>query len=191
MSGTVQRGANSKPSAGYCGITVRVIRFIALIFVSMKARLNVMAWSFFGLALVATGMAQNRSDLAPKRIVGMEYPWFARMGALQGTVRIQATVNADGSLENVRVISGPGPLATPTKETFARWRFAGCPSGTGHCTVTFVFNFSLEGKCEISHCPTEFQVDFPDQVKVASKTFDSVIADRTGKTGGGTSRANH
>ncbi len=111
---------------------------------------------------------------AVTRIVGVEYPWFARVAVLQGTVKLAATVSREGSVTNVRVISGPKPLADAASDTFSKWQFAACPSGD--CHVELTFSFVLNGSCNAcSHCPTEFEVNLPDKVRITSKSFNGPL----------------
>src|ERR1700735_379200 len=132
-----------------------------------------------GAASAANCQEPKPPPPAPRRVVGMEYPWFARMAALQGSVELAATITPDRSVGKIQVLSGPGPLATPAIENLSKWKFTPC----GRCEARFVFSFALAGKCKISHCPTEFVVDFPDKVTVKSQTFDSAVYEEgNGKT---------
>src|SRR5260221_226744 len=102
----------------------------------------------------------------------MEYPWFAMMARLEGTVEMLATVMPDGIVREIQIISGPEPIATPSKQNLLKWRFVGCASTDG-CKVKFVYAFVLEGRCGASsRCLTEFQVDLPDHVQVKFPVFD-------------------
>jgi TonB family protein len=108
------------------------------------------------------------------RVVGMEYPWFARMGVIQGAVELGLTVLKDGTVTDVQIKSGPAPLADAAKEAISKWQFAGCTS-EGGCKAAFVFSFALTGSCYASeHCPTGFEVDLPGKAKVTSKSIRAV-----------------
>jgi len=114
--------------------------------------------------------------VSAKRIVGMEYPPFARMAVLQGKVELAAAISPDGTVKSIRVLSGPGPLASPAKETLSEWLFLGCGSQASECEVRFVFTFVLSGACTPgARCPTEFQVDLPDKVLVKAAAYNAVI----------------
>lgn len=133
--------------------------------------LMIIIWSAF-----AVRGQISQSGLAVKRVVGMEYPWFARMAVLQGTVELMATISRAGEVERIRVVSGAEPLATPAKETLSKWRFTACDSQTSECEARFVFLFVLDGSCSVSsHCPTDFAVDLPDKITVKSRVFDSPV----------------
>ncbi len=129
------------------------------------------------LACAMCGFGQApQPGISVRRIVGMEYPPFARMAVLQGKVELAATVSFDGTVKSIRVLSGPEPLASPAKETLSKWLFTGCRSQASECELRFVFTFVLSGSCTPgARCPTEFQVDLPNEVRVKSETYDSVI----------------
>jgi hypothetical protein len=115
-------------------------------------------------------------ELTLTRVVGLEYPWFARMAFLQGAVELVATISPAGNVVKIRTASGPEPLANPAREALAKWQFAGCVSRSSDCEVSFEFTFELSGTCEVgTHCPTEFQVDFPAKVSVRSKAITGAI----------------
>jgi len=135
------------------------------------------AYRLLGLFLSASAaMGQApQTEPAVKRVVGLEYPWFARMGGIQGTVELAATISQEGTVIGISVVSGPEPLATPAKDSLSKWRFTACTSPSAECKTKLVFLFVLAGTCKISHCPTEFEVDLPDKVRVKSKIFDSPI----------------
>jgi protein TonB len=42
---------------------------------------------------------------------------------VQGSVVLQAVVGTDGSIENLRVLSGPAVLATAAQQAVRQWRF--------------------------------------------------------------------
>lgn len=117
----------------------------------------------------------GHSEVRAQRIVGLEYPWFGRIVVVQGNVELAATVSRDGSVKRVRVISGAPPLAVPAKEALAQWLFIGCTSLDG-CEIQVTFTFVLSGSCDASsHCPSEFQVDLPNQVTVKAKAFKAIV----------------
>jgi TonB family protein len=146
-----------------------------------KILLYVALW-LFGTIALPLATAQGKDELIAKRVVGMEYPWLARMAVLQGTVQLEATVSKDGAPENIRITSGPEPLATPAMQTLSKWRFQNCQGGATDCTLKITFTFVLKGTCDVSRCPSDFEANLPDQVFVQSKMFDSTIADKPAKS---------
>lgn len=129
------------------------------------------------LLLACAAMCQTPEPRpAVKRVVAMEYPWIARMASLQGTVELIVAISSDGAAQDVRIVSGPEALAVSAKETLSKWRFTGCSAQTGKCEARFFFYFVLKGSCNVAaRCPSDFQVDLPDEITVVSKTFDGVL----------------
>lgn len=111
--------------------------------------------------------------VAVKTVVAMDYPWFARMAVLEGTVELKATILPAGTVEKVRIISGPSPLAQPTKETLSKWLFTGCTTPT--CEIRVVVSFTLSGSCYASeNCPVQFEADLPGIVRVKAKRIHAI-----------------
>src|SRR5271170_7569235 len=70
---------------------------------------------------------------ALRRVVGLDYPWFARMAFLQGPVELVATVSRDGRVTEIRTTAGPEPLAGPARGALSKWQFTGCVSRLDDC----------------------------------------------------------
>ncbi len=51
------------------------------------------------------------------------YPAIARAAGVQGTVVLQATISKDGTIENLRVVSGPVMLQQAALDTVKTWRY--------------------------------------------------------------------
>ncbi len=62
---------------------------------------------------------------AAKLVVGPKpaYPPLARASRVQGTVRIQAIVQRDGTIGHLQVLSGPPLLVNAAIEAVQRWRY--------------------------------------------------------------------
>jgi len=52
-----------------------------------------------------------------------EYPALARAARVQGTVRLEAIIAKDGSVESLHVLSGPPLLISSAMQAVARWRY--------------------------------------------------------------------
>ncbi len=52
-----------------------------------------------------------------------EYPPLARQARIQGSVILQAVIARDGTIQNLRVISGPPMLAPAAIEAVRQWRY--------------------------------------------------------------------
>jgi hypothetical protein len=115
-------------------------------------------------------------EIALRRVVSLEYPWFARTASLEGIVELVSTIAPDGSVTKVRSTSGPEPLAKPARDVVSKWRFSGCASCRDDREARLIFRFALNGWCNASeHCPTEFEVNLPGEVNVTSKGIAAII----------------
>jgi protein TonB len=63
--------------------------------------------------------------MAGNRIAGEtpQYPAIAKAARIQGTVVLQATISKGGTIENLRVISGPPMLQAAASEAVRSWRY--------------------------------------------------------------------
>jgi periplasmic protein TonB len=79
----------------------------------------------WGPATNAAERVQMASDKAPAvpRSVELPYPLLARQMKVQGSVLLQALINADGVVRDLRVLSGPAILASAAREAARGWRF--------------------------------------------------------------------
>jgi protein TonB len=68
---------------------------------------------------VSSGVAQGQlvHQVSPK------YPSQARQAHIQGTVALQAVIGKDGSVQDLRVLSGPPLLVPAAMEAVKEWRY--------------------------------------------------------------------
>ena len=97
-----------------------------------------------GIAFTAGPLrAQNVSAEASSRKVRSKvvpaYPDVARQSHLTGKVRLEATVSADGTVRNIKVIGGSPVLVSAATDALNKWRFEASASETIE-TVSFEFN---------------------------------------------------
>lgn len=52
-----------------------------------------------------------------------EYPALARMARLQGTVRLEAVISRDGTVEDLKVLGGHPVFAKAALQAVSRWRY--------------------------------------------------------------------
>jgi protein TonB len=81
------------------------------------------------------------------RKVNPTYPPLARQARIQGTVMLQAEISKDGTIENLRLISGHPMLAPSAIEAVKQWRYKpyllnGEPVAV---ETTVMVNFTLSG----------------------------------------------
>jgi TonB family protein len=73
--------------------------------------------------------ASEKVSLSPEtaqaviRPVNPDYPLLARQMKVQGSVILEALIGRDGSIQDLRVISGPAILAAAAREAVRQWRF--------------------------------------------------------------------
>jgi protein TonB len=86
---------------------------------------------------IGTGPAPVVKAAAPKKIVvsagviagnkvggeDIRYPPIARSARIQGTVVLQATISKGGTIENLRVLSGPPMLQQAAIQAVRTWRY--------------------------------------------------------------------
>lgn len=77
------------------------------------------------VSVPAGPMSVSSGVQAAKLIYGPKpaYPPLARAARVQGTVRIQAIIKADGSINSLQVMNGPPLLISAAKEAVSRWRY--------------------------------------------------------------------
>lgn len=68
---------------------------------------------------VSTGVQASKLISGPHPI----YPTLAKQTRTQGTVRIQAIIAEDGSIQNLKVLAGPPLLVQAALEAVSRWRY--------------------------------------------------------------------
>jgi TonB family protein len=78
------------------------------------------AWVLIG-ALALPGYA---SDRVVKSKVPPVYPEIAKRMKVTGVVKIEATVDADGKVTDVKTLSGSHTLSTAAEEAVRKWKFA-------------------------------------------------------------------
>jgi len=68
---------------------------------------------------VSSGVQQANLIYAPKPT----YPQLAKAARVQGTIKLQAIIAVDGSIKNLRLISGPPLLANAALDAVRRWQY--------------------------------------------------------------------
>lgn len=94
------------------------------------------------LALVAvmTLPGSAASDRPVKSKVPPVYPELAKRMKITGTVKVEATVDADGKVTAVKTLSGTTALQSAAEDAVRKWKFA---SGDGTDTVAVDVTFSM------------------------------------------------
>lgn len=71
----------------------------------------------------AAAPATNAAEREPIVDAQPSYPLLTQHMNVQGSVVLQALIGADGVVENMRVLSGPGILASAAQQAVREWRF--------------------------------------------------------------------
>lgn len=80
-------------------------------------------------AQAATVTAGDRVQLSPQTqqnvsvSVPPDYPLLARQMKVQGAVSLQALISRDGTIQELRILSGPEILAAAAREAVKQWHF--------------------------------------------------------------------
>jgi periplasmic protein TonB len=68
---------------------------------------------------VGTGVQAANLIFGPKPV----YPQLAKAARVQGTIKLQAIIAVDGTIKNLKVISGPPLLVNSAMEAVRRWQY--------------------------------------------------------------------
>lgn len=90
--------------------------------------------------LVALSLSARAEDRAVKSKVAPVYPEIAKRMRIDGVVKLEVTVDAEGKVTDVKTVSGNRMLSIAAEDAVRKWRFA---SGDGVATVEIALNFSL------------------------------------------------
>ena len=120
--------------------------------------------------------APVEEKLAPKRIVGLQYPRVAHLAGIQGRVRLRVLVSESGSPETINIEDGSPMLAEAAKSALSKWTFTPCSAVQHKCEIEIAVTFTLSGDpCAIDSCSTDFQVDLPDDVRVIAHPARAIV----------------
>jgi TonB family protein len=94
------------------------------------------------LALLVTVArpASAGDDRAVKSRVSPVYPEIAKRLHVSGEVKLEATVDAQGKVKDVKPVSGNRMLEEAAEDAVRQWRFE---PGDGDATVTVAINFTI------------------------------------------------
>jgi TonB family protein len=90
--------------------------------------------------MVALAIPARADDRAVKSKVAPVYPEIAKRMKISGVVKVEATVDAEGKVTDIKTLSGNRALSPAAEEAVRKWRFvpADAPS-----TVNVEVNFAL------------------------------------------------
>ncbi|MGA8437027.1 MAG: TonB family protein [Candidatus Sulfotelmatobacter sp.] len=96
-------------------------------------------------AASVVGQPTNAADRERISSTDLTYPLLGQHARVQGSVVLQAVVGTDGTIQNLRVLSGPAILTAAAQQAVRQWRFKpylqnGQPVET---KATITVNFSI------------------------------------------------
>ena len=100
---------------------------------------RIWAHAFRVMALVLIAMSAYGQEA--RKIISQPtpaYPEVARRLRLQGTVKVQVVIGADGQIKDAKVMGGSPLLVESTLEALKKWKYAPASSET---TAMLEFNF--------------------------------------------------
>lgn len=83
------------------------------------------------------------NDRAVKTKVPPVYPELAKRMKITGVVKVEATVDPDGKVTAVKIISGNSSLQNAAEDAVRKWKFV---AGDGTATVNVDVNFAMSGQ---------------------------------------------
>lgn len=104
-------------------------------------------WAVLGFQAAALALAaclalpaHAGDDRAVKSRIAPVYPEIAKRMHIVGEVKLEAVVDADGKVKDVKAVSGNRILGEAAEDAVRKWKF---DSGSGEATVTVAVNFAL------------------------------------------------
>jgi len=83
----------------------------------------------FGLAVAAPATAEDDSRKLKSK-VSPTYPELAKKMNVTGTVKLQVTIGANGSVKGAKVVGGHPLLVDPAIEAVKKWKYEPGPQDT-------------------------------------------------------------
>ena len=90
--------------------------------ISILCVVGILAWTTFLDSSVALAQVSSQRKILTR--VAPRYPELAKRLHVQGTVRIEVAVRANGKVKSTRVLGGNPVLAQSAIEAAQQWRFA-------------------------------------------------------------------
>jgi TonB family protein len=87
------------------------------------ATVLVMLLSFAMLASAETRIATDDAMKAATKKTPPDYPPIARQLKIVGTVSVDVSIDADGNVESVRIVSGNAMLTKSVVDAVKKWKF--------------------------------------------------------------------
>ncbi|HNY41023.1 MAG TPA: energy transducer TonB [Bryobacteraceae bacterium] len=115
-------------------------------------------------------MAADLVGWEPAYIRSVQYPRVLKYARVSGVVKLQVSLANDGTVAEVKTISGHRSLAETATKAVKAWRFRRtCQSSDSVNQVEMEWRFVLEGSCRGNNCEQSFEVTMPATVTVTSE----------------------
>lgn len=106
---------------------------------------------------------------AVRRLVAMEYPPLPQAARVQGVVKLQCSLEDDGSVHDCIAVSGHPLFDKATIQNAKKWSFRKVSEErTSEQTVELEYHFRLEGEPIRGRPSTLFSFEFPNRIEVTS-----------------------
>lgn len=140
-------------------------------------------------AAMPFGTRLDAQAWTPVHIVGMPYVAEARDARIQGVVRLSCALNSDGSVADIKVLSGHKIFLKAVLENARQWRFPSVDSRNASArTAMLIYEFGLTNPVCGGRYKEQFAFDQPDRVRVTSEypcfQPDSATRGRQGRVEG-------
>ena len=123
------------------------------------------------------GFAFNDS-VFPLRIQSLDYPAIALQAGVKVMVTLECSITSDGTVESVRVVSGPPVLAEASIANLSQWTFSSTEQGGRALrTIQVVYDFQIEGSAK-GPTGTKFVFEYPNKVIVSTARPMLMISSR-------------
>jgi TonB family protein len=106
-----------------------------------KAGMRLLQASVLALTASFALLGNAAEERAIKSRVAPVYPELAKRMRITGVVKLAVTVNAEGSVTDVKPESGNQALSVAAQDAVRKWRFA---PGAGQTTFDVSVNFTLD-----------------------------------------------
>ncbi|MGA2887428.1 MAG: energy transducer TonB [Terracidiphilus sp.] len=104
------------------------------------ASLKLMQAAALALVVALAMPAKAADERAVKLKVPPSYPEIAKRMKITGVVKLTVTVDQEGKVTDVKVVSGNGMLSIAAEEAVRKWKFE---PGPGTSTLEVALNFAL------------------------------------------------
>jgi len=105
-----------------------------------QVRIKLFQLAALALLLAIATPTRAADDRAVKSRVSPIYPEIARRMKIGGAVKLEANVDAQGKVTDVKAVSGNHMLSVAAEDAVRKWKFA---PGSGNSNVSVEVNFTV------------------------------------------------